>query len=159
MLRRTLAIELAYRPSGVLASKINLKHLRVAPTEGYAARPGGAQAELLAEVNKHEAEHKLAVALREFRNYQAGILPAGPGAAELTEAFARIDGTATDGGEAPNVQRSDRDILNLLSRRAETLHLGIANYCWFDDPSRAPCLRRAGTPRAKAPLARMGDST
>jgi hypothetical protein len=129
MLRRTMAIELAYRPNGVLASKIHLKHVSVATTEGYAARPGGAQAELLAEVNKHEAGHKLAVALREFRNYQAGILPAGPGAAELTEAFARIDGTVTDGAEAPNVQRSDRDILNLLSRRAETLHLGIANYC------------------------------
>ncbi len=158
MLRRTLAIELAYRPSGVLASKIHLKHVSVATTEGYAARPGGAQAELLAEVNKHEAGHKLAVALQEFRNYQAGILPAGPGAAELTGAFARIDGPAAAGAGAPNVQRSDRDILNLLSRRAETLHLGIANYCWFDDPSRALCLKLAGTPDAKAPLAGMCDS-
>ncbi len=158
MLRRTLAIELAYRPSGVLASKIHLKHLSVATTEGYAARPGGAQAGLLAEVNKHEAEHKLAVALQEFRNYQAGILPAGPGAAELTEVFAHIDGTVTAGAEAPKVQRSDRDILNLLSRRAATLYLGIANYCWFDDPSRALCLKLAGTPDAKAPLAGMCDS-
>jgi hypothetical protein len=158
MLRRTLAIELAYRPNGVLASKIHLKHLSVATTEGYAARPGGAQAELLAEVNKHEAEHKLAVALREFRNYQAGILPAGPGAAELTEFFSRIDGAVTATAEAPKVQRSDRDILNLLSRRAATLHLGVANYCWFDDPSRALCLKLAGTPDARAPLAGMCDS-
>jgi hypothetical protein len=36
MLRRTLALELAYRPGGVLASKIHLKHVAVATTEGYA---------------------------------------------------------------------------------------------------------------------------
>jgi len=135
-----------------------LKHLSVATTEGYAARPGGAQAELLAEVNKHEAEHKLAVTLAEFRNYQAGILPAGPGAVELTDVFAHIDGTLTAGIEAPRVQRSDRDILNLLSKRAATLHLGISNYCWFSDPSRALCLKLAGTPDATAPLGGMCDS-
>jgi integrase len=50
-LRRTLALELAYRPGGLLATKLHLKHI-VATTEGYASRPGGAQAELLAEVNK-----------------------------------------------------------------------------------------------------------
>ncbi|UCA50507.1 hypothetical protein LEL86_14955 [Streptomyces sp. WA6-1-16] len=55
MLRRTLALEMAYRPGGVLASKIHLKHIAVATTEGYAVRPGGAQAELLAEVNKPRA--------------------------------------------------------------------------------------------------------
>ncbi|MGH9285434.1 MAG: hypothetical protein ACRD0M_07145, partial [Acidimicrobiales bacterium] len=43
-LRRTLAMELAYRPGGVLATKIHLKHVSVATTEGYASRPGGAQA-------------------------------------------------------------------------------------------------------------------
>jgi integrase len=158
MLRRTLAIELAYRPGGVLATKIHLKHVSVATTEGYAARPGGAQAELLAEVNKHEAEHKLEVVLQEYRNYQAGILPSGPGASGLTEFFARIDGAVTDGADAPQVQRSDRDILNLLSRRAATLHLGIANYCWFADPSQALCLKLAGTPDAATPLAGMCDS-
>ncbi|MEV4180602.1 hypothetical protein AB0J28_04045 [Streptosporangium canum] len=35
-LRRTLAIELAHRPGGVLAAKIHLKHVAVATTEGYA---------------------------------------------------------------------------------------------------------------------------
>ena len=158
MLRRTLSIELAYRPGGILATKIHLKHVSVATTEGYAARPGGAQAELLAEVNKYETEHKLAVALQEFRNYQAGILPAGPGAAELTEFFAHIDGARASGADAPKVQHSDRDILNLLSKRAQTLHLGVANYCWFADPSRALCLKLAGTPEATAPLAGMCDS-
>ena len=81
-------MELAYRPGGLLAAKLHLKHIAVATTEGYASRPGGAQAELLAEVNKHEADRNLELVLAEFRNYQQGVMPAGPGARELTEFFA-----------------------------------------------------------------------
>ena len=130
MLRRTLSIELAYRPGGLLAAKLHLKHISVATTEGYASRPGGAQAELLAEVNKHEADRNLELVWAEFRNYQQGIMPAGPGARELTEFFASIDGKLAAGDpEAPRVQRSDREILNLMTKRASALHLGTANYC------------------------------
>ena len=125
MLRRTLALEMAYRPGGVLASKIHLKHVAVATTEGYASRPGGAQAELLAEVNKHESDRNLSLVLAEFRNYQQGILPAGPGARSLTEFFASIDaGLGAAPAAAPKTQRNDRDILNLLTKRASVLHLG-----------------------------------
>ena len=111
-LRRTLAIELAYRPGGVLAAKFQLKHIVTATTEGYASRPGGAQAELLAEVNKHESERNLALLWDEFRNYQQGIMPAGPGARELTDFFASVD-AGLDPAQAPaaKVQRSDREIL------------------------------------------------
>jgi len=158
MLRRTFAITLAYRPGGILASKIHMRHLSVATSEGYAARPGGAQGRLLAEVNRHEQQAKLEVVTAEFRNYQAGIMPAGPGARELTEFFAHVDGAAAAGAPAPKIQRSDRDILNLLSKKAATLHLGTANYCWFADPSRALCLRLAGRPDATAPLIGMCDS-
>jgi integrase len=35
MMRRTLAIELAYRPGGLLAAKVHLKHVSAATTEGY----------------------------------------------------------------------------------------------------------------------------
>jgi len=158
-LRRTLAIELAYRPGGVLAAKLHLKHIAVATTEGYASRPGGAQAELLAEVNKHEAERNLDLVWAEFRNYQQGIMPAGPGARELTEFFAHVDGQlAVTGAAAPKTQCSDREVLNLLTKRTQTLHLGVANYCWFTDPSRALCLKLAGTPDASKPLAGMCDS-
>ncbi len=158
-LRRTLAIELAYRPGGVLAAKIHLKHVAVATTEGYASRPGGAQAELLAEVNKHESQRNLDLVWEEFLNYQQGIMPAGPGARELTEFFARID-AQLDPADAGNVkvQCSDKEILSLLTKRASTLHLGTANYCWFTDPSRALCLKLAGTPNAAKPLAGMCDS-
>jgi hypothetical protein len=158
-LRRTLAIELAYRPGGLLAAKLHLKHIATATTEGYASRPGGAQAELLAEVNKHEAERNLDLVWAEFRNYQQGTVPAGPGARELAEFFAHIDGKLITGEAGPpKTQRSDREVLNLLTKRAQTLHLGAANYCWFTDPSRALCLKLAGTPHADRPLAGMCDS-
>ncbi|MGH3604293.1 MAG: hypothetical protein ACRDQI_09735, partial [Pseudonocardiaceae bacterium] len=141
------------------AAKLHLKHIAVATTEGYASRPGGAQAELLAEVNKHEAERNLDMVWTEFRNYPQGIMPTGPGARELTEFFAHVDAKLVPGdAEAAKVQRSDRDVLNLLSKRADTLHLGAANYCWFTDPSRALCLKLAGTPHADRPLAGMCDS-
>jgi hypothetical protein len=150
---------MAYRPGGVLATKIALKHIAVATTESYASRPGGAQAELLAEVNKHEADRNLELVLAEFRNYQQGILPAGPGARELTAFFASVDATLeAKSTPAPKTQNHDRDILNLLSKRAKVLHLGPANYCWFTDPTRALCLRLAGTPTAEKPLIGMCDS-
>jgi integrase len=159
MLRRTVALELAYRPGRVLAAKLQLKHIATATTEGYAARPGGAQAELLAEVNKHEADRNLELVLAEFRNYRNGILPAGPGSRNLTEFFASIDAALpAEPGPPPMVQRNDRDILNLLSKRAQVLHLGPANYCWFTDSSRALCLKLAGTPAADKPLIGMCDS-
>jgi hypothetical protein len=150
---------MAYRPGGVLASKIHLKHIAVATTEGYSSRPGGAQAELLAEVNKHESDRNLDLILTEFRNYQQGWLPAGPGARSLTEYFARIDAHLdAQSATAPKTQRNDRDVLNLLTKRAKVLHLGPANYCWFTDPSRALCLKLAGTPTADRPLVGMCDS-
>ncbi|MEV4251317.1 hypothetical protein AB0J63_49020 [Streptosporangium canum] len=158
-LRRTLAIELDYRPGGVLATKIHLKHVAVATTEGYASRPGGAQAELLAEVNKHESERNLDLLWTEFLNYQRGTMPAGPGARDLTEFFAHIDAKLDpDDATAPKTQRNDREILSLLTKRAQILHLGVSNYCWFTDPSRALCLKRAGTPTADKPLIGMCDS-
>lgn len=163
MIRRTLAIELAYRPGGLLAAKVALKHISTATAEGYAARPGGAQGQLLAEVSSHEQERNLQLILAEFRNYQNGIMPAGPGARELTGFFATVDShltnTATVNDE-PRVQHSDRDILNLLSKRAGILHLGTANYCWYSDPAQALCHRLAGTPaqHTSAPMANMCDS-
>ncbi|MFG2848225.1 site-specific integrase [Kitasatospora sp. NPDC048296] len=159
ILRRTLAVEMAYRPGGLLAAKIALKHISVATTEGYAARPGGAQAKLVAEVNAHEQERNLSLLLAEFRNYQAGVMPAGPGARDLLDLFAHIDGRVTDGAPAsPKTVAAEQEVRNLLAKRAQTLHLGTANYCWFSDPGRALCLKLAGTPQADKPLIGLCDS-
>ncbi len=158
-LRRTLAIELAYRPGGLLATKIHLKHVSARTAEGYSARPGGAQAKLLAEMGEAEGDRNLDLIRQEFGNYHNGIMPAGPGARELTAFFAHVDGDlAAYAATAPSVAATDQHLLNLLSKRAGVLHLGAANYCWFTNPSQALCLRLAGTPDAGAPLIGMCDS-
>lgn len=159
MLRRRLAIELAYRPGGLLAAKLHLKHALVAATEGYTARPGGSQAKLLAEINEHEQQRNLELVLTEFRNFQNGLMPSGPGARELIDSFRSIDDTlAEQARSAPKLLASDQELRNLLTKRARILHLGTANFCWFADPSRALCLRMAGTPTADKPLLGLCDS-
>ena len=86
-------------------------------------------------------------------------MPAGPGARELTELFDHID-AKLDPADATGakVQRSDREIRSLLTKRASVLHLGTANYCWFADPSRALCLKLAGDQAGDKPLIGMCDS-
>ncbi|WP_405986960.1 site-specific integrase [Streptomyces sp. NBC_00872] len=159
MLRRTLALEIAYRPGGLLAAKVQLKHLSVVTTEGYAARPGGAQAKFLAEVNAEEAERNKDLVLAEYRRYQQGEMPSGPGARDLISFFASVDGKlARAAAEDPTVVGSDQEVRALLAEVAGVLHLGVANYCWFIDPSKALCLKLAGTPNATKPLAGMCDS-
>jgi hypothetical protein len=155
MMRRTLAREIACRPGGLLAAKVHLKHV-TATTEGYASRPGGAQARLLAEIGEFEAERNLGLVAEEYRNYQNGIMPAGPGGQELAAFFDGVEGQMATG--APNVASSDQHLLNLLSKRAKILHISAANFCWFADPARALCLILAGRTDADAPLAGMCDS-
>ncbi|GAA3123620.1 hypothetical protein [Nonomuraea salmonea] len=159
MLRRTLALELGRRPGGVLAAKVALKHVSVATSEGYVARPGGSQALFLAEAQQEEEAHKIELIAQMFSDYQQGQMPAGPGARHLIDTFAHVDAALKDqpAGE-PNVLDNERRIENLLRKTAKTLHIGTANYCWFRDPAKALCLRLAGTPDAKKPLAGMCDS-
>ncbi|MBT2480774.1 hypothetical protein [Streptomyces sp. ISL-94] len=45
-----------------------------------------------------------------------------------------------------------------MRQQAKHLHVQAANYCWFRDPSKALCLKLAGTPGADRPLAGMCDS-
>ncbi|MET8249286.1 hypothetical protein ABZV31_35900 [Streptomyces sp. NPDC005202] len=158
-LRRTLAVEIAYRPGGLLAAKLQLKHLSVVTTEGYAARPGGAQAKFLAEINELEEERNIGILTDVYHDYQRGIMPSGPGARDLISLFTSVDGRLHALAElAPQLVDSDLAVVSMLSARARTLHLGMANYCWFIDPAKALCLRLAGTPDADRPLAGMCDS-
>ena len=86
-------------------------------------------------------------------------MPAGPGARDLITFFGTVDSELqAQAATAPGVLESDQQVINLLAKRAGVLHLGIANYCWFTDPSKALCLKLAGTPAAQAPLAGMCDS-
>ncbi|WP_338484600.1 site-specific integrase [Streptomyces sp. SCSIO 75703] len=157
--RRTLAMELAHRPGGLLAAKIHLKHVSVVTTEGYAARPGGAQAGFLTDVAAEEQVRNENLTLAAFRDSQKGIMPTGAGARDLIEFFASVDAKLKEmEASAPGVKPGDQEVINLLSKRAKTLHLGIANYCWFIDPSKALCLALAGKQGADKPLVGMCDS-
>ncbi|MBG0741172.1 integrase [Paeniglutamicibacter antarcticus] len=83
-LRRTLALAIAQRPHGLMAAKYHLKHLSVATTEGYAARPGGHQAAFRAEISAAEESEHLRLTVAAYEDYKQGKLPSGQGARELT---------------------------------------------------------------------------
>lgn len=124
ILRRTLAVELAHRPGGLFAAKLQLKHLSVTTTEGYANRPGGAQALFLAEIGKEEEARNLSLTLQAFRDYQSGRRPAGPGARDLMAFFSSVESQLEElTVTAPTVKRSDQELINLLTRRAGELLL------------------------------------
>lgn len=159
ILRRTLAVEISHRPGGLLAAKIQLKHLSVVTTEGYANRPGGAQAKFLAEIGESEQGRNLTLTLQAFRDFQAGHQPTGPGARDLVSFFNSVESELLQNAAAPQIKRGDQEVINLLSQRAGTLYLGIANYCWFIDPDKALCLKLAQAKDRSRPLAGMCDST
>ncbi|MEU9046576.1 MULTISPECIES: hypothetical protein [unclassified Kitasatospora] len=85
-------------------------------------------------------------------------MPVGPGAKSLLDFFAFVDTHTGAGPGAPATKRGDQEVLNLLARRAKTLHPGTANYCWFADPAKALCLKPAGTPAPDRPLVGMCDA-
>ena len=122
-------------------------------------RPGGSQALFRAEVQEPEEEHHLRLTIDAFRQFQAGQLPAGPGARDLIAAFTQVDCALRDSAPAePSVLDTDRRVENLLRAQAASLHVGPANYCWFRDPSKALCPRLAGTTQATRPLIGLCDS-
>lgn len=159
MARRTLSLELAHRPHGLWAAKVHLKQVSVSTTEGYAARPGGAQGRLHAEMKREEQAHKLALTKAAYQAYRDGRMPVGPGARTLIAAFEHVDAELEklDAGPA-TVVPTDRHVELLLKKRAATLHVQPANYCWFTNPAKALCLKLAGTPTADQPLAGMCDA-
>ncbi|MGI5380801.1 integrase [Streptomyces sp. CA-251387] len=157
-LRRTLAMAIAQRPHGLMATKLHLKHVSVATTEGYAARPGGHQAAFAAEVAAEEEAEHLRLTVAAYEDYQRGILPSGQGARDLITAFKAVDQVLDQHDAGPVTVIDDRRVERVLKAKAKTLHVGIGNYCWFSDPGKALCLKLAGTPDADEPLLGMCDS-
>jgi hypothetical protein len=157
-LRRTLALMIAQRPHGLMAAKVHLKHLSVATTEGYAARPGGQQAAFLAEITATEEAEHLRLTVAAYQDYQRGVLPAGRGARDLVAAFQAVDEILTRHDPGPVTVLDDRRVERILKANPNSLHVGVGNYCWFSDPSKALCLKLAGTLEASEPLIGMCDS-
>ncbi|MER6692245.1 hypothetical protein [Streptomyces minutiscleroticus] len=157
-LRRTLSLEMAARPGGLFAAKVHFKHLRVATTEGYTARPGGAQAVFHQEWKTAEDTEKRARTVEAFHQFQQGQLPAGPGADVLLTFFRSVEEELEDHEPGPAKVVTDRQIELLLKQKASVLHLAAANYCWFEDPAKALCLKLAGAKGAAGPLSGLCDS-
>ncbi|GHA73850.1 MULTISPECIES: hypothetical protein [Streptomyces] len=158
-LRRTLSVEMAARPGGLLATKVHFKHLQVATSEGYAGRPGGAQAVFHHEWKKEEAKEKLKRTVEAYQQFEQGQMPAGPGADALLASFRAVEKELADHEPGPAKVVTDRQIELLLKKKASVLHLSAANYCWFEDPAKALCLKLAGTRSAAAPLTGLCDSS
>ncbi|MBO1417768.1 hypothetical protein [Streptomyces sp. FH025] len=157
-LRRTLSVEMAARPGGLLATKVHFKHLSVATSEGYAARPGGAQAVFHHEWKRAEETEKLRRTVEAYRQFEQGQLPSGPGADALLATFRTVETGLEDHDPGAAKVVTDRQVELLLKQKASVLHLSAANYCWFEDPAKALCLKLAGAKSAASPLTGMCDS-
>ncbi|MEX1078028.1 MAG: hypothetical protein WED09_02840 [Homoserinimonas sp.] len=136
--RRTLARELAWRPNGIIAGKIHLKHVSVATTEGYAGRRGESANAFLAEIDAerrlvHEAETRKVIAAIE-----AGESIAGLGSKALVAAVRALPDATNEGAQVRN--REDA-LIALIKAKSDVLHLTPLVHCWFIDPERARCLR------------------
>jgi hypothetical protein len=157
-LRRTLALAIAQRPHGLMAAKVQLKHVSIVSTEGYAARPGGQQAAFVAELAAEENAEHLQLTVAAYHDYQRGVLPTGRGARDLVASFHAVEEILARHEAGPATVVDDRRVEGLLRATSRTLHVGVANYCWFTDPGKALCLQLAGTPEAEQPLIGMCDS-
>lgn len=148
--RRTLARQLAFRPHGVIASKVHLKHLSVTITEGYFGPRGESAAQFLAEVEASEREAKLQTMLQRFEQWEAGEPLTGGASRKLVQDFAAVAAELEQ--FEGTVDQRDRRIAELLAARAETLHIGLLNDCHFTDPRQARCLRNRGIEDADGPI-------
>ncbi|SNR39824.1 hypothetical protein [Blastococcus mobilis] len=137
--RRKLAREIGWRPNGVIAGKIHLKHISVATTEGYAGKHGESVAAFQAEVENERRQATAAAVERVIDAAERGEPVIGLGAASLAAAIA--DAGLADASDTPQVRDRDDAVRALLKARTDTLHIGPLAHCWFTDPSRARCLR------------------
>lgn len=137
--RRKLAREIGWRPNGIIAGKIHLKHISVATTEGYAGKHGESVAAFQAEVEHERRQASAAAVERVIDAAERGEPVIGLGASSLAAAIA--DAGLADASDAPQVRDRDDAVRALLKARGDTLHIGPLAHCWFTDPSRARCLR------------------
>ena len=148
--RRTLARELAFRPHGTIASKIHLKHVHAAVSEGYWGPSGEAAQEFLKEVEKQAQEVKQEQILKLFHAFQAGKPMAGGARQELIEDFVAVQQGLE--GFKGTVDQRDKRVIELLRKRTNVVHIGYFADCHFTDPRRAVCLQQRGIETADRPI-------
>ena len=148
--RRTLAREIAFRPHGTIASKIQLKHVHAHVTEGYWGPAGESAQRFIDELDREQRAASEQRMRQRFEEWQHGLPIAGGAQHRLQQEFTVI-ARELDSFTGTLDEREQR-LRKLLRKRAHTLHFGVLNDCHFTDPSQARCLKNAPTAARDAPL-------
>ena len=146
--RRTLARHIARQPFGIIAGKLQYKHVSTIIFEGYA---GSDDAGFRAEVAEESVMAGIDM-LEEFEEDQAAGSIFGPGARSL---MAKVAAAKEVARARANVDRTDIRAAEVAALRsiAVNLHTGALNLCAFDpsNPGKALCLSEAEREKAVAP--------
>jgi len=153
--RRTMARLLAFRPHGVIAGKIHLKHLHIVMSEGYYGNANSSLAAFHADVEAELAVARLQAAKQRYLSYVDGGGIAGGARKTLVGHFEQI---ATEMAAFKGTTlEADRHLEALLGDRLGKLHIGTVNDYWFIDPDKAACRNSDAPPAAPRPNACVGD--
>jgi hypothetical protein len=153
--RRTMARILAFRPHGVVAGKVHLKHLHIAMSEGYYGNANSSLAAFHADMEAELAAARLEAAKERYQAYLDGGGVAGGARKALNRHFEEI---ATAMASFPGTTlEADKHLEKLLADRLGKLHIGTVNDCWFIDPSKALCRKGETEPTEPRPNACVGD--
>ncbi|MFE7652506.1 hypothetical protein ACFU6M_06205 [Streptomyces bottropensis] len=129
--RRTVAWHIAYQPFGVVAGKIQYKHMKVAMFEGYA---GSSASGFRKEVENEQQMARLEHFLDQYEDFKAGVrMPT-----RLAAEFARV---RDELGDFPGRTIDAARLRAMLSNPARTYYPGVLNDCYFE-ASTALCLSR-----------------
>lgn len=145
-LRRTLAWHIANLPYGVVALKIQYKHVHVATSEGYA---GTSESGFGREIEIEEAEARSENILDRFADFCDGVRVTGPGAARVESEFTRV--LKEIGGKFAGTIADRARVRAMLMMSDAVLHIGLFNDCYFV-PATALCLRNTDSSGTKKVL-------
>ncbi|MDI9979468.1 hypothetical protein [Rhodococcus sp. IEGM 1307] len=132
--RRTVAWHIARQPFGVVAGKIQYKHVRVAMFEGYA---GTSASGFRSEVDDERALAQMDSFLEQYEDFKAGVRTP----ARLVEQFDQI---RTELDDFPGRVVDHARVRAMLANTARTYFPGVLNDCYFDSKT-ALCLSQPST--------------
>ncbi len=148
--RRTLAREIAFRPHGTIASKIQLKHVRATVTEGYWGPAGESAERFIEELGGEERTAREQRARQRFDEWEHGLPIAGGARHRLEQQF-KVVANDLESFQGTLDEREQR-LRKLLRKDAGRLHFGVLNDCHFTDPSQARCLKHVAPESRSGPL-------
>lgn len=145
-LRRTLAWHIANLPYGIVALKIQYKHVHVATSEGYA---GTSESGFQREIEIELADARMGLLLDRFSDYSDGVRHFGPAAARIESEFKRI--LREIGGRFAGTAADRARVRAMLLASTTVLYVGIFNDCNFVRDT-ALCLKQVGPEKRKSSL-------